>query len=233
VRIFSAIAGGYDFLTGQPIWRAHCAGLARRFHERRGLRVLDLGVGPGVSAIALAGARPDLALVGADTAHQMLRRARRSIGRLGLARRVRLVLADGARLPFADGAFDVVTAHSFLYLVDDRDGVLAETRRVLAPGGRCVFLEPRARAGLAALRPGLRSPRFGLSMLGWRVMSRIKGRFTAETLRQTFERAGFDVVGVEESLYGLGLVVTAVKVTASPRGICTRRCRGFPGSAWR
>jgi len=220
VRIFSAFAGGYDFLTGQPIWRAHCASLVTRFPEGDRLRVLDLGTGPGVSAIAIAGARPDLRIVGADTAPRMLERASRSVDRLGLASRVRLALADGARLPFEDDAFDVVTAHSFLYLVDDRDGVLAEARRVLAPGGRCVFLEPRARAGFTALRPGLRTPRFGLSMLGWRVMSKLKGRFTEDTLRAAFESGGFDVLDVEASLYGLGLVITA-----SPRETHSRRYR--------
>ena len=48
------------------------------------------------------------------------------------------VVADARNLPFPDGAFDAATAFFFfLYVRDaDREAVLRETYRVLAPGGR-------------------------------------------------------------------------------------------------
>ncbi len=48
---------------------------------------------------------------------------------------VKLVVADGARLPFADESFAVVVTQYLLDVVPDPDAVLREINRVLAPGG--------------------------------------------------------------------------------------------------
>jgi SAM-dependent methyltransferase len=51
----------------------------------------------------------------------------------------RYLVADAAALPFADRAFDVVTAYNSLMDVADMRGAVAEAARVLDPGGRlCV-----------------------------------------------------------------------------------------------
>jgi SAM-dependent methyltransferase len=44
-------------------------------------------------------------------------------------------------LPFATGSFDTVVCTYTLCSVEDPERVLAEVRRVLAPGGRLLFLE--------------------------------------------------------------------------------------------
>jgi SAM-dependent methyltransferase len=52
----------------------------------------------------------------------------------------RVECADAARrMPFADGAFDVVLDNSAIEHIPDLDGVLAEIVRVLRPGGRLHF----------------------------------------------------------------------------------------------
>jgi SAM-dependent methyltransferase len=54
----------------------------------------------------------------------------------------RYVLADGAMLPFAAGAFDLVVAYNSLMDVDDMPAVCAEIARVLDPRGRlCVCVQ--------------------------------------------------------------------------------------------
>ena len=46
------------------------------------------------------------------------------------------VIAEGARLPFTSASFDAVVIARLLYLVPEWKTLLAETSRVLAPGGR-------------------------------------------------------------------------------------------------
>ena len=165
--------------------------------------MLDLGVGPGVSAIGILERLPRATVVGVDFSARMLGVARRYLRRTNLS--VELVHADATQLPFADASFDVVTGHSFLYITPDPQAVLREARRVLRPGGGCVFLEPHEHAPpLAALRVG-GNARFKLSMGLWRLFSARKGRFDAQRLRRLLA-SSFDTVSVCETLGGLGLI---------------------------
>jgi ubiquinone/menaquinone biosynthesis C-methylase UbiE len=94
--------------------------------------------------------------------------------------------------------------------VADRRDVLAEIRRVLAPGGQLVLMEPSARG--ATLRQILalsRDPRYLVSVSLWRPFSRLHGRFTRRTLKATLEAAGFEICELEETLNGLGLLAVA------------------------
>jgi demethylmenaquinone methyltransferase/2-methoxy-6-polyprenyl-1,4-benzoquinol methylase len=52
-----------------------------------------------------------------------------------------LVVADGLRLPFADGSFDAATIAFGLRNLEDRAAGLRELHRVLAPGGALYILE--------------------------------------------------------------------------------------------
>jgi SAM-dependent methyltransferase len=52
------------------------------------------------------------------------------------------VQANIGRLPFADGAFNLVTANMVFEHLDDPQAQLSEIARVLAPGGRLIFHTP-------------------------------------------------------------------------------------------
>ncbi|SOD66597.1 Methyltransferase domain-containing protein [Streptomyces zhaozhouensis] len=97
-----------------------------------GRRILDAGCGSGPLFAAL---RDRGALVtGLDSSAEMVELARR---RLGAGADLRV--ADlGDPLPFADGAFDDVLASLVLHYLEDWGPTLAETRRVLGPGGRLI-----------------------------------------------------------------------------------------------
>ncbi|MGW1006076.1 class I SAM-dependent methyltransferase [Streptomyces sp. NPDC002520] len=97
-----------------------------------GRRILDAGCGSGPLFAAL---RDRGALVtGIDASAGMLALARRRLGD-----DADLHVADlRDRLPFADGAFDDVTASLVLHYLEDWGPTLAELRRVLRPGGRLI-----------------------------------------------------------------------------------------------
>ena len=105
-----------------------------------GARALDLGCGTGVAARALArrsgGA---LRVTGIDQSPDFIAAARRFAAEEGVAPEFRV--ADAHAPPFADASFDAVVAHTLLSHAADPARVLAEARRVLAPGGRLVVCD--------------------------------------------------------------------------------------------
>jgi demethylmenaquinone methyltransferase/2-methoxy-6-polyprenyl-1,4-benzoquinol methylase len=203
----------YDLMTQAPPWRAHCREMARVWGEgRAACRVLDLGTGPAVSAIEAARERGADTVVGLDISAQMLRRARsrvRDAAADGAGARVSLLRADARTLPFPDASFDAVTGHSFLYLVPFRERALAESLRVLRPGGRCVFLEPRDGPGGSIWKAGAGDLRMTTAMTLWRLVSASKGRFEEAPLRALLESSGFRDVRLTPTLAGLGWLAVA------------------------
>ena len=145
--LFNFGAEIYSWFTNQGVWRASCASMHRHLPAGEGLLVVDLGCGPGVSAIELARLRPDIHLVGLDVAWRMLNEAQRRLRQANVPPlRIRLVLGDVTQLPFPGDSIDALTGHSFLYLLPNREAALAESLRVLRPGGRLIVMEPNDRA---------------------------------------------------------------------------------------
>jgi len=171
-----------------------------------GPKVLDLGIGPGTSALEMARAVPGRLRVGLDRSLPMLRLAAGRADRLG--ERLPLVQADALALPFADGSLDAVTGHSLLYLVPDPLAALGEVRRVLHPGGGVAFLEPRVGSTsiLAALSSG---PLCLVSMLLWRSMARLHRRFDEASLPALLIAAGLRDARAWPVLFGYGVMATA------------------------
>jgi ubiquinone/menaquinone biosynthesis C-methylase UbiE len=210
---FGFVSTFYAWMTGQDAWRGSCAALVERLPRGSGLRIVDLGCGPGVSAFEVARGRPDASVVGVDSAASMLQQARRrSRMESPPVDRIRWVCADAGQLPFRTGSVDALTGHSFLYLLADRDAALTECLRVLRSGGRLVVMEPSDRpVRLPELLKTSLNPRFLLSMALWRPMSRLRGRFGPTSLEAMLRRSGFATCRVEETLGGLGLRARAQK----------------------
>ena len=109
--------------------------------------VLDLGTGVGDHLSLLSSRGP---VIGTDVSLSALQHAS------GAPRTV----ADGARLPFADGSFGAVVCTEVLEHVDDPAAVFAEMRRVLRPGGRMYVTTPNY-ANLAGAHKWLADRRTG------------------------------------------------------------------------
>ena len=99
-----------------------------------GLRVLDLGCGPGTLSIGLAAAIAPGELYGVDMEPSQVDLAR-SIAEAGGYDNTTFQVGDVTELSFDDDSFDVVHGHSILAHVPDTQAVLVEAKRVLKPGG--------------------------------------------------------------------------------------------------
>ncbi len=160
-----------------------------------GSRVLDLTSGAGEPALTIAErVGPTGYVLATDIAPNILAFAAQVAADQGLTN-VETRVMDGERLDLPDESFDVVTSRVGLIYFPDQQGALAETRRVLKPGGRVaaiVYTTPernpffsipvgiiRRRANLPPPAPGQPGP-FSLGGEG--------------VLAASFERAGFKEV---------------------------------------
>jgi arsenite methyltransferase len=103
-------------------------------HE--GETVLDLGSGAGADVLISAhrvGATGKA--IGLDMTDEMLDRARRNAAEAGVAN-VEFVKGYIEDIPLATGSVDVVISNCVINLAADKRKVIAETARVLKPGGR-------------------------------------------------------------------------------------------------
>ncbi|MEU8953089.1 bifunctional class I SAM-dependent methyltransferase/N-acetyltransferase [Streptomyces sp. NPDC048518] len=102
-------------------------------------RVLDLGCGPGRSALLLA-AEAGAEVTAVDLHEPFLDELRAAAQARGLAGSITAVRADMAELPCPDGSFDLIWAESSAYAIGF-DTALRAWRRLLAPGGALVLTE--------------------------------------------------------------------------------------------
>ena len=125
-------------LKDVPYFRALLRAVEARFYEDIPLPspTLDLGCGDGHFA-SLAFDRP--LEVGVDPWWDPVQKAaRRSVYDL-------VTCAEGAYLPYPDGAFGSAVSNSVLEHIPDLEPVLAEVQRVLAPGAPFIFCVPNQR----------------------------------------------------------------------------------------
>jgi SAM-dependent methyltransferase len=137
-ELWEAMAPGWER------WRAQLADalipvrewLIRELAPRSGETVLELGAGTGETgfdAAALLG--DDGGLISTDLSPEMVDVARRRGIELGLSNIDHRVI-DAERIELGAGSVDGVLCQSTYMLVADPAAALAETRRVLRPGGR-------------------------------------------------------------------------------------------------
>jgi SAM-dependent methyltransferase len=90
-------------------------------------RVLDLGTGTGLVARIVAARFPEATVIGVDISERMIEQARRRTE----SPRVSYQVADAERLPFEDGAFDLVTLGNMIPFFDELARIVASSGRVL------------------------------------------------------------------------------------------------------
>lgn len=100
-----------------------------------GLRILELGFGPGHLQNAIDS--PDIEIYGLDASHQMCRIASRRLKNSN--RKQRLVLGSSTNLPYRNHWFDQVVATfptEYIFLPE----TILEMKRVIKPDGKIIIL---------------------------------------------------------------------------------------------
>ncbi len=107
----------------------------------RGARSLDVGCNTGPLLIPLR--RRGYDVVGIDISPDDVHQAEHYLRERALPDD-RLSVADGTSLPFRDRSFDLVLLIDVLEHTDHPEGIVAEVRRVLTPGGLVIATVPWA-----------------------------------------------------------------------------------------
>jgi SAM-dependent methyltransferase len=134
-------AAGWDSGRAQlreamgPIYEALVAAL----DLRPGQTILELAAGPGeMGLMAAARLEQEGKLIITDFSAEMVAAAQRRAGELGVAN-VELRQMDAEQMDLPDDSVDGVLCSFGFMLMPDVEAALAETRRVLRPGGRLSF----------------------------------------------------------------------------------------------
>lgn len=165
-RAYARWAPIYDAVFGKVFapGRAAAIALAEEICGPAGGRILEVGVGTGISLPQYA---PQNRLVGIDICEPMLKQAAERVAEHKLTHVETLSVMDAANLALADASFDVVVAQFVITAVPQPEATLDEFVRVTKPGGEIVLVNHLgAERGLRKLFETCFAPL--ARRLGWR-----------------------------------------------------------------
>lgn len=134
-RAYARWAPIYDFVFGAVFDAGRKASIAAA--ESIGGRILDVGIGTGISLLDYA---PAHRIVGVDYSEPMLRKAHERVAEHGLSNVEALAVMDAERMALPDRSFDVVVAQFVITAVPKPEATLNEFARVVRPGGEIVLV---------------------------------------------------------------------------------------------
>ena len=103
-------------------------------HLTPGMKILDIGCGPGTITVDLASYVPQGHITGLERVGDVLTQARALAKEKGVTN-IDFIEGDANALDYPDGTFDVVVCHQVLQHVQDPVGILKEMKRVARIGG--------------------------------------------------------------------------------------------------
>lgn len=147
---YTVLAPFYDALIAGPTAAARSRSLAR-LRDAPKQEVFISGVGTGL----------DLKFAPTQHRYTGLDITRAMLAKIPARGNLALVEGDSQRLPFAANVFDHAVLHLILAVVPDGGNCLAETARVVKPGGSILVLDKFLRRGKLAPLRRLLTPFFG------------------------------------------------------------------------
>jgi len=137
INMYQSGAGGMTDYMGRGV----IGYLDKVWPDFRPRRILDLGCTIGHSTLAYARRYPEAEIHAIDISAPLLRYAHARAESLGLA--VHFSQQNAEHTDFPDGHFDLVVSHILAHETSARawPAILAEARRLLAPGGLAVHVD--------------------------------------------------------------------------------------------
>jgi len=226
--MFARIARSYDFMNRlmtlgrDQAWRRY---VARQASLPQGGLALDVATGTADLALALTQRYAHGRVVGVDFCPEMINMGRVKVAAAGENPRIRFVIGDALRLPFADSCFNAVTSGFALRNVADIPQAFAEMGRVVKAGGRVLCLEI-ARPTLPVFHQLFHVYFYRLVPLLGRVIAgqgeayhylphSLTHFLSPEELKAVMERAGLSKVWYRRLMLGTVAVHVGVKVEGS------------------
>lgn len=123
----------YDLVFGPVFKQGRASAVAAA--EKIGGRILEVGVGTGISLPSYSNENE---IVAVDISDAMLDKARKRVSQLGL-RHVTVERMDAEALAYADDSFDVVIAQYVITACPNPERALDELARVVRPGGEIII----------------------------------------------------------------------------------------------
>jgi ubiquinone/menaquinone biosynthesis C-methylase UbiE len=165
------------------------AGYERTLECSRGLlrntdAVLEIGCGTGTTALRLASSVSRI--TGTDVSTEMIAIARER-ARAQACQNAEFTVAEAARGPGADGAYNAVLAFNVLHLLADRAASFASIRRLLKPDGLFISKTPC----LSEMNPLIRAAVPVMRMIG---KAPFVSFFAAPALEAEIVAAGFTII---------------------------------------
>ncbi len=115
-----------------------------------GVRILDLGSGPGIIPLRMAhflGDNPETKIYGLEISENAIKIGNKIIRQKNLTHSIHLIKGDAENLPFQDQSFEAVVSNATFNLLLNKEKGFNEMTRVVKEGGNIIIADCVAKEG--------------------------------------------------------------------------------------